>query len=180
MKSEPQILPFMFVARCSGAATIAYLAANWIGLHHPIWPVMSALVISQERFEDTKSSLISFIAGTFVGICSAAITNAVGSYCGADIVMQIAAGVALCAVVAQQKPRLRVCMWTCSLVLLTTSAFNSVTVVALDRGSEVLLGAFIGAGLHWVLESRLLPNGTHHPKPTLSDPYPRPVDSRGQ
>jgi hypothetical protein len=47
-------------------------------------------------------------------------------------------------------------MWTCPLVLLTNDASRSVAMVAIDRGTEVVIGALIGAGLHWVAESRLL------------------------
>ena len=147
---------FVFAVRCSGAATISYLAAAWMGLSHPIWAPITALIISQERLQDTESSLLPFIVGTFIGSFSAVITSALGSWFAANVGTQIAAGVTFCALVAHAKPSLRVCMWTCPMVLLTSDASDSAAVVALDRGGEVVVGALIGAGLHWMAESRLL------------------------
>jgi hypothetical protein len=45
-----------FVVRCSGAATLAYLAATLVSLPHPVWATMSALVVSQEKLHDTQGS----------------------------------------------------------------------------------------------------------------------------
>ena len=157
MTANPKLRILMFFAvRCSGAATLSYLAGGWIGLPHPIWATITALIISQERFEDTQSVLISFLLGTCIGIACAVAVTALGSCLAAGVTAQLAVGVAFCAAIAHEKPGLRVCMWTCPLVLLTNDASHSIASVALDRGAEVVIGALIGAGLHWVAESKLV------------------------
>ena len=60
-----------FVARCSGAATCAYVADVEIGLPHAVWAAISALIVSQERLDDTTYSLTGRIAGTVIGACIA-------------------------------------------------------------------------------------------------------------
>ena len=42
--SEGVIRATAFVARCSGAATLAYLNFSWIGLPYPVGSTMSALI----------------------------------------------------------------------------------------------------------------------------------------
>jgi hypothetical protein len=51
---------------------------------------------------------------------------------------------------------MRVCMWTGSIVLLITDLILSIGQVAFYCGSEVLLGAIIGAAFHWA-EAVVLP-----------------------
>src|SRR5437763_9806972 len=68
-----------FVARCSGAATCAYAAAAFIALPNPVWAVMSALVVSQEKLADTNTSFTGRICGTLIGIAAGVTTDAVAS-----------------------------------------------------------------------------------------------------
>ena len=56
-----------FVARCSGAATCAYLVADRIGLPHPLWGTISALMVPQEKLADTNNSLWGYIFGRLLG-----------------------------------------------------------------------------------------------------------------
>jgi uncharacterized membrane protein YccC len=153
MTTTPKLRIFKFALRCSGAATLSYLVGGWIGLPHPIWATVTALIISQERYEDTQWALVSFLLGTCIGIACALAVAALGSYLAAGVTVQLAVGVALCGWVAQLNPNLRVCMWTCPLVLLTNDTSRSIAMVALDRGAEVAIGALIGAGLHWAVEA---------------------------
>ena len=141
-----------FVARCSGAATFAYLSATWVGLPNSVWAAMSALIVSQEQLGETRSSLAARILGTLIGICVAVAVNLVGSYFAEGMSMQIAIAVAICALVARERPALRVCMWTCPIVLLTEPSVPTV-MVALHRGSEVILGALIGGMFHFAAEA---------------------------
>ena len=142
-----------FVARCSGAATAAYLAASWVGLPHSVWAAMSAIIVSQERFEDTRTSLATRVIGTLIGIGVAIVVNTATAPIGLGPAEQIAAGVAICALVARSRPALRVCMWTCPIVFLTAEPGVPTAMVGLYRGSEVILGALIGAVLHWLAEA---------------------------
>ena len=45
-----------FVARCSGAATVAYELALSLGLPESLWAAMSALIVSQEQLHETRST----------------------------------------------------------------------------------------------------------------------------
>ena len=69
---------------------------------------------------------------------------------------QIALSVGLCAILARAWPSTRVCMWTGPIVLLTGEPALPITHAALYRGSEALLGAFVGAAFHWVAEKVVL------------------------
>ena len=56
---------------------------------------------------------------------------------------------------------MRAGLWTCALVLLTPGPGESVVVVGLQRGAEVILGALTGGVVHWLVnaaEARLAPD----------------------
>jgi uncharacterized membrane protein YccC len=161
-----------FVARCSGAATFAYLLAIWVGLPNSLWAAISALVVSQEQLSETQSSLAARILGTLIGICVAVAVNVVASYFAAGISMQIAIGVAICSLVARERPALRVCMWTCLIVLLTEPSVP-IAMVALHRGSEVILGALLGGAFHFAAEVALSALTHASGEPPLDDKTPR-------
>src|SRR5258708_18595852 len=65
---KPVLRGTAFVLRCSGAATVAYELASFLGLHEALWAAMSALIVSQEQLHQTRSSLGGFISGTLLGI----------------------------------------------------------------------------------------------------------------
>ncbi|MDR3388510.1 MAG: hypothetical protein P4L92_15790, partial [Rudaea sp.] len=52
--------------------------------------------------------------------------------------------------IACGRPILRVCLWTCPLVLLTGSENESPEITALSRTIEVFLGALVGGVLHYL------------------------------
>jgi uncharacterized membrane protein YccC len=142
-----------FVARCSAAATVAYEVALWLGLPEPIWAVIPALIVSQERLHETRSSLIGYVLGTLLGIVVAIAVTEAASYTGGAIAIQMAAGVAISALAAHKFPQLRAAMWTCALILLTARPSVPIVMVALHRGSEVLLGGFVGWIFHWAADA---------------------------
>jgi uncharacterized membrane protein YccC len=144
-----------FVARCSGATTVAYELASLLGLPEALWAAMSALIVSQERLHETQSSLTGRVLGTLVGLGIAVSVSRVTSGWGTSTAAQMALAVAVAALVVHRFPRLRVAMWTCPLILLTAQPSVPIAVVALHRGSEVILGAVVGWAFHWVSE-RLL------------------------
>jgi len=139
-----------FVCRCSLSATLAYLAAGWVGLPHPIWATMSALIVSQEKLDATRASLKWRILGTLIGIGIGLAVSLIASPLGLTLAAQIALSVAISAVIAHYDPDLRVCMWTGPIVLLTGSPSEPIAMVALYRGSEVMMGALVGGALHAV------------------------------
>jgi hypothetical protein len=65
---EKSLRAVAFVARCSGAATVAYELALSLGLPGAHWAAMSALIVSQERLQETRSSLMGRVLGTLLGI----------------------------------------------------------------------------------------------------------------
>ena len=146
-----------FVVRCSGAATCAYFVADRIGLPHPLWATISALMVPQEKLADTNNSLWGYILGTLVGIGGGGMASVAASRLAIDMAGQIALSVGLCAILARAWPSTRVCMWTGPIVLLTAEPALPVTHAALYRGSEALLGAFVGATFHWAVERLFCP-----------------------
>jgi hypothetical protein len=150
--SEGVIRATAFVARCSGAATLAYLISFWIGLPYPVWSTISALIVSHEKLSETRSLLNDRILGTVLGIGVAIGIAAGTSQFGATVSTQIALGVALCAIVAREWPSLRVGMWSSSIVVLTAHDSSSMAMTAFYSGSVVILGAVIGGSFHWAAE----------------------------
>ena len=150
--SESVIRATAFVARSSGAATLAYLISFWIGLPYPVWSTIWALIVSHEKLSETRSLLSDRILGTGLGIGVALGIAAGTSQFGATVSTQIALGVALCAIVAREWPALRVGMWTSSIVVLAAHDSSSTAMTAFYCGSVVILGAVIGGSFHWAAE----------------------------
>ncbi|EJL50721.1 putative membrane protein [Rhizobium sp. CF122] len=142
-----------FIARCSAAATAAYELASLLGLTGSVWAAMSAVIVSQERLHETHSSIRGRILGTLLGIAVTIVVNEVASRAAAAVALQMAISVAICALIAREFPALRVAMWTCPIVLLAVQPSVPIVVVALYRGSEVILGALVGWVFHWVAET---------------------------
>jgi uncharacterized membrane protein YccC len=149
---EQRIRYLAFIARCSAAATAAYLASIWVGLPHSVWAAMSALIVSQESLKQTRVSVAGISAGTLIGIAVALGAAAAASYVSIGMTVEIAVGVALCAAVAHGRPALRICMWTCPIILLTGNGADTLLTTGLTRGSEVILGALVGGAMHWMAE----------------------------
>jgi uncharacterized membrane protein YgaE (UPF0421/DUF939 family) len=146
-----------FVARCVVAASVAEVIAVHIGLPHPVWAPISALVVTQESVAATLSSALGRLVGTVLGVTVALIVNRLGTAAHISFVPQLALAVAICALCASGRPAIRVCMWTCPLVLVTATPGASAEVTALFRGSEVLLGASVGGLTHLFEQRALLP-----------------------
>lgn len=141
-----------YVARCSGSATAAYELALSLGLPEALWAAMSALVVSQEQLHETHSSLTGRILGTLVGMAVTIAVSEVATRVAAPTSVQIGISVAIAALVAREFPKLRVVMWTCPIILLTTHSSGSILVAAFRRGGEVILGALVGWVFHWAAE----------------------------
>jgi len=126
MIDEKGIRLLLFVFRCCGAAIGALAIATAIGLPFPVWSAMSALIVSQDRLNDTKYSLMGRILGTVLGIGVACLVNLFLAPYDASHYLQLALSVGFCAVLAHRFPQLRVSMWTCPLVLLTAHPPTSI------------------------------------------------------
>lgn len=148
-----------FVLRCSGAAALSYLLATSAGLPRPVWAAMSAIIVSQERLEETRGATFARLLGTIIGIVVAVAIGSLMAPLGAGIAVQMTLAVALCAVIARRWSRLRVCMWTTPIVFLTPVADlpSAFLAVGLDRGLEVTVGGLTAVLLHAVMEVVLRP-----------------------
>ncbi|MEH3105814.1 MAG: FUSC family protein [Sphingomonas fennica] len=143
---------FGFVARCTTAAMLAYAAADALGLGHPVWAVVSALIVSQQTVRETRQSYLWRAAGTGMGATVALAAALCLMPDPARPLPATGAAVTVCAAVARRWPSMRVCLWTAPLVILTANAEHSIAATALQRGGEVLLGGLVGAAIHLVLE----------------------------
>lgn len=142
-----------FVLRCALSAALACWASDALGLSHTVWASMSALIVSHEKISSTRAQVSGRIAGTVIGAFVALLVHRLGM--GLPVTSQLAIAVGICALIASGRPTLRVCLWTCPLVLLTASPAESPEIAALSRTAEVLLGAVIGGAMHY-LEAALL------------------------
>lgn len=111
---------------------------------------MSALIVSQETLDATKRHILGRIAGTCIGALVALGVHLAGATIHSSAITEIIVAVGLCAVIACGRPILRVCLWTCPLVLLTGSENESPEITALSRTIEVFLGALVGGVLHYL------------------------------
>lgn len=147
-----------FVLRCSGAATLAYvLAGSALGLAHPVWAAVSAIVVSQEKLFQTRKAVVWRFAGTIVGIAVAVAAGTLTTRLGWDIAAQMGVSVALSAVLVRRWPDLKVAMWTAPIVFFSNEAGTSLLMAGYARGSEVILGGIIGAITHWIAERIIAP-----------------------
>lgn len=144
-----------FVFRLVAGAGIALRAAEAMGLAHPVWAVVSSMVVAQESVADTHRSIRWRALGSMLGALVAAIVATALQFRVGHPYPALLAAVAICAVIARRWPLLRVSMWTAAIVILTATVQNSIFHTALQRSGEVLLGGAIGGMLHLALEPLL-------------------------
>lgn len=142
----------VFVVRCTAAAILSHAAADALGLGHPVWAVVSALVVSQDTARETRRSFLWRAAGTLIGTAVALPTAMLLMPDPARPLLATGVAVAICAAVARRWPLLRVCLWTAPIVILTVTTGHSILHTAAQRGAEVLLGGMIGATIHLLLD----------------------------
>lgn len=159
----------LYAFRCATAACLAYEVASLIGLQHPVWAPISALVVSQETVEDTVASIRGRTLGTLTGAAVALLVSGLASRAGLPMLLQVAIAVAFCAAITIGRAHMRVALWTCPLVLAAASSGPARTLVAASRASEVILGAVIGglvAALFRILHRRCAKRPSTAPKAT--------------
>lgn len=149
---EAQARDLAYVLRCSGAAALSFVLAAAVALPHPVWAAMSGVIVGQEKLGDTRQATVGRVFGTLLGVAIAVSVGSLARWLGANTVAEIAISVALAAIVARRHPALRVCMWTCPIVLLTVTPGTPLWEAGLFRGAEVLLGGLVGAVLHSLAE----------------------------
>jgi uncharacterized membrane protein YgaE (UPF0421/DUF939 family) len=133
-----------FVLRCTAAATLAYLSASAIGLPHPLWACIFALIASQDKIAATFTTIGGRAIGTIIGVIVVVAVGTVMNRFGLDMILQMAVAVAICAVFAWKRPAIQLCLWTPPIVLMSMIPGESIASVGFYRGSEVILGGLIG------------------------------------
>jgi uncharacterized membrane protein YccC len=143
-----------FVFRCSLAASVAYGLATLVGFQHPVWAPIEALIVSQESIGDTFDSIHERFVGTLIGVAVALLVGIFGRMIGLPLMLQIAISVTVCAMATSRRPAIRVCLWTCPLILITAPSLGTPELVGVIRVSQVLLGAIVGGMTH-VLDQKV-------------------------
>jgi uncharacterized membrane protein YccC len=146
--------PGRFVLRCSLAASVAYGLATLVGFQHPVWAPIEALIVSQESIGETFDSIQDRLVGTLIGVAVALLVGIFGRTIGLPLILQIAISVTVCAVATSRRPTIRVCLWTCPLVLVMAPSLGTPELVGVIRVSQVLLGAIVGGVTH-VLDQKV-------------------------
>lgn len=154
----------LFAARCAAAASLAQTLAVWLDLSFPVWATLSALVVSQERLAETRTSLIGRLLGTVVGMAVAVSVHEIAGLTQWGDHLELLVAVAASAIIARRWPMARACMWTAVIVLASPSSGASIPEVALIRGIEVALGGLCGASTHYMTDWLLSWTGR---RPTL-------------
>jgi len=134
----------IFVLRCTVAVTAAYFLAGAVGLPHPLWVCIFALIGSQDSATAIFTTIGGRVAGTIIGVLVAVAVGAVMSQFGFDTAWKIALSVAICAIFAWGRPAIQLCMWTPPIIFMTASPAESLIGVGFYRGCEVILGVLIG------------------------------------
>ncbi len=155
MRSAEQAVSF--VVRCTGACLTGYALASWLGLDRPLWAAMSAVIVSQDRLNATRSSIAARVAGTLVGAVTSLAVGGLGERFGAPVALEMGVSVAVAASLAYRFPSLRVAMWTGPVVLLTGEPSEPLSAVAAHRAIEVALGAAVAWAFHWAAEKLFAP-----------------------
>jgi uncharacterized membrane protein YccC len=142
--------PDRFVIRCSVAASLAYGLATIVGLQHPVWAPIEALIVSQESIGETLDSIHQRLFGTLVGVAVALLVGIFGRVIALPVILQIAISVTICAMATSRRPAIRVCLWTCPLVLVAAPSLGTPELVGIIRVAQVLLGAIVGGMTHFL------------------------------
>ncbi|THD71252.1 FUSC family protein [Phenylobacterium sp.] len=139
-----------FVVRCVAAALLAYLLASAVGLSHPLWACIFALITSQDSLSTPVLKTVGGrVIGTVVGVVVAIAVGLAASRFGLAMVPQLAMAVTICALIAWRRPAIQLCLWTAPIVLMSTAPAESNVTVGIDRGCEVILGVLVGGALHF-------------------------------
>jgi uncharacterized membrane protein YccC len=128
----------------TAAAAIAYGLASAVGLPHPLWACIFALIASQGGQANPLLAMGGRVVGTILGVAVTIAVSAATSRWAIDVAWQTFVDVAICAAVIWGRPAVQVCLWTPPIVLMTAAPGESIATVGLSRGCEVILGVVVG------------------------------------
>lgn len=144
MKDEKAVELVAFVACCTAAAASAFFLASAVGLAHPLWACIFALIASQGSLATAWPAMGGRVIGTMIGVFVAIAVNLAGSRLALDSASQMILDVAICAVIVWGRPAIQICLWTPPIILVTAAPGESIITVGFARGCEVILGIIIG------------------------------------
>lgn len=141
-----------YVVGCTAGAAIAYFLAGAVGLPHPLWACIFALIASQGSLETALPAMRGRLIGTGIGVLVAIAVNEATRRLALDAATQMIIDVAICTPFAWRRPSIQVCLWTPPIILMTAAPGESLVAVGLARGCEVVVGIIVGGLLHMAAE----------------------------
>jgi uncharacterized membrane protein YgaE (UPF0421/DUF939 family) len=141
-----------YVVGCTAAAAIAYFLAGAVGLQHPLWACIFALIASQGSLETALPAMAGRVIGTIIGVVVAIVVNEATRRLALDMATQMLIDVAICAVFAWGRPAIVVCLWTPPIILISAAPGESIAAVGFARGCEVVVGVIVGGLVHMAAE----------------------------
>ena len=139
--------------RVTASALLSFELASWLGLHMPLWAVLTAIIVTQMSVGRSLKATIDYLAGTIGG---AIYGGVVGVLVGGGSEIALLAGLAIAvgplALIAAMRQSLTAAPITAAIVLLVPAlTYVSPIAAAVDRVLEVALGAVIGLTISFVL-----------------------------
>lgn len=141
-----------YVVGCTAAAAIAYFLAGAVGLQHPLWACIFALIASQGSLETALPAMAGRVIGTIIGVVVAIAVNEATRRLALDMATQMLIDVAICAIFAWGRPSIVVCLWTPPIILISAAPGESIVAVGVARGCEVVVGVIVGGLVHMAAE----------------------------
>ena len=132
--------------RVTTSALLSFELASWLGLHLPLWAVLTAIIVTQMSVGRSLKATIDYLAGTIGG---AIYGGVVGVLIAGGSKVALLAGLAIAvgplALIAAMRQSLAAAPITAAIVLLVPALTHASPIsTAVDRVLEVGLGAVIG------------------------------------
>jgi uncharacterized membrane protein YccC len=139
--------------RVTASALLSFELAHWLGLHVPLWAVLTAIIVTQLNVGRSLKASLDYLGGTIGGaICGAAVGVLVGGGSEVALLTGLAIAVGPLALIATIRPSLTAAPITAAIVLLVPALTHASPIAtAVDRMLEVALGAVIGLTISFVL-----------------------------
>jgi uncharacterized membrane protein YccC len=139
--------------RVTASALLSFELAHWLGLHMPLWAVLTAIIVTQLSVGRSLKASLDYLGGTIGGaICGAAVGVLVGGGSELALLTGLAIAVGPLALIAAIRQSLTSAPITAAIVLLVPALTHASPIAtAVDRMLEVALGAVIGLTISFVL-----------------------------
>ncbi len=145
--------------RITAAAVLSLALAQALGLHLPLWSLLTAMVVTQLSIGRSLKATLNYFAGTVGGaLFGGTVAALIPHTHGAALLAVIALAVAPLALLAAINPVLSVAPITAAIVILIpTMTHATILASAVDRMLEVAVGGGVGLMVSFLL----LPANAH-------------------